>query len=69
MIQARGGFRFSAKALQMCVGGPMAEANHFERNSAVQTFLPRAINDTLTATADHLQQFIVAKVGECLWTI
>ena len=69
MIQTGGGFRFPAKALQMRVGSPMAQANYFESDSAVETFLPRAINHTLAATTDYLQQFIVAKVGERLCTI
>ena len=66
MIEAGGGFRFPAKALQMRVGSPMAQANDFESDSAVETFLPRAINHALAATTDYLQQFIVAKVGERL---
>ena len=64
MVQARCGFRFSAKAFQMRFRSPMAEANHFECNRAIQTFLPGAIDDTLTATADLLQQFVVAKVSQ-----
>ena len=55
MIKAGSGFRFPAKALQMRFGRPMAEANHFESNSAVETFLSRAINHTLAATTDYLQ--------------
>ena len=63
MIQAGGGFRFPTKALQMRVGSPMAQADHLERDSAVETLLPRAINHALAATTDYLQQFIVAKVA------
>ena len=66
MIQAGGGFRFPAKALQMRVASLMAQADHFEGNSAIETFLSRAINYTLAATTDFLQQFIVAKSGERL---
>ncbi|HEY2914453.1 MAG TPA: hypothetical protein VGK21_13910 [Candidatus Angelobacter sp.] len=40
----------------------MAEANHFESNRAIETFLPRAIDHTLAATTDYLDQFIVAKI-------
>src|SRR6266496_5118509 len=44
----------------------MAEANDLECQCAVETFLPGAINHTLTAATDLLQQFIVAKVGQRL---
>src|SRR4029434_8112603 len=52
MIQTGGGFSFPTKALQMCFGCPRAQAYDFERNCAVQTFLVRAINDSLAAAAD-----------------
>ena len=64
MIQAGSGFRFPAKALQMRVGSPVPEANDLERYCPVETFLPRAINHTLAAATNFLQQFIVAKIGE-----
>src|SRR5256885_5306695 len=67
MIQAGGGFGFAAESLQMRFSGPMSQTNHLESYRAVQTFLPRAIYDSLAAAADFLQQFVVAKVGECLW--
>ena len=50
MIEAGSGFRFPAKAFEMPFRCPMAEANYFESNRAVETFLPRAINHTLAAT-------------------
>src|SRR5438046_8443562 len=49
----------------MRFSGPMAQANHFERNRAIETFLPGAINDALAAATDYLQQFVVAKIAEC----
>ena len=66
MIEAGSGFRFPTKTLQMRFGSPMAEANHFERDGAIETFLPRAINHALAATTDYLQQFVIAKIGERL---
>ena len=69
MIQAGGGFRFPAKALQMRVGSPMAQADHLESNSAVETFLPRAIDYALAATTDFFQQFVIAKIAERLCLI
>ena len=38
------------------------KADHFERDGAIETFLMRAINYALTAPADFLQQFVIAKV-------
>src|SRR5436190_2752865 len=69
MIQASRCLGFPAKALQVRIGSPVAKANHLESDSAVETFLSRAINHSLTATTDYLEQFIVTKVGECLWPI
>ena len=69
MIEAGGGFRFATKTLQMRFGGPMAEADHFECDGAVQTFLPRAINYALAAAADFLQEFVIAKVSKHSWLL
>ena len=44
--------------------GPMAQADHFECDGAVEAFLLRAINYALTAPADFLQQFVVTKVAQ-----
>ena len=38
----------------------------FSSNGTGATFLPRAINHTLAATTDYLQQFVIAKVRERL---
>src|SRR5882672_1792544 len=62
MLKAGCGFSFATKALQMCVRSPRAQADHFERDGAIETFLMGAINYTLTAPANLLQQFVVAKV-------
>src|SRR5262249_6204480 len=35
-----------------------------QRDSAIETFLVRTINHPLTAAANFLQQFIIAKVAE-----
>src|SRR5262249_2912246 len=64
MIKAGGGFRFPTKTLQMPLRRPMAEADDFQRDGAIKTFLPRAINHTLATTTDYLHQFIIAKVRE-----
>ena len=64
MVEAGSGFRFAAKALQMRFSGPGAQANYFERDGAIETFLMGAINHPLTAAADFLQQFIIAKVAK-----
>src|SRR5262249_2471730 len=62
MIEAGSGFRFSPKALQMRLSSPRSQANYFERDNAIEAFLPRSINYALTTTTDFFQQFVVAKV-------
>src|SRR6266550_6200593 len=47
MLEVGGGFCFPAEALQMCVGGPGAEADHLQRDGAIQTFLMRAVHYAL----------------------
>mgnify|MGYP003694584443 CR=1 FL=1 len=44
MVEAGGGFCFTAKALQMRFSGPRAQADYFERDGAIETFLMRPIN-------------------------
>ena len=46
--------------------GPLAQADHFECDGAVEAFLARAINYALAASADFLQQFVIAKVSKHL---
>jgi hypothetical protein len=62
MLQAGCSFSFAAKPLQMRFGGPRTQANYFERDGPVETFLPRAIHHTLTTPANFLQQLVVAEV-------
>src|SRR6266516_3692982 len=64
MLEAGGGFCFAAESLKMCFRGPVTEANYFDRDCAVETFLSRAINYALTAAANFLQQLVVAKVRQ-----
>ena len=64
MVEAGGSFCFATKTLQMRFGGPGAQADYFECDGAIETFLTRAINYALTTPADFLQQFIVAEVSE-----
>jgi hypothetical protein len=55
MIEAGGGLRFAAKALQMRFGGPRAKADHFESDGPIETFLMPTINYAFSAPADFLQ--------------
>ena len=55
MIQAGGGFRFTSKTLQVRFRRPMTKADHFQRDCAIETFLPRAIHHTLTTAADYVE--------------
>jgi hypothetical protein len=63
MFQAGGSFRFPAEALQVCFGRPSSQANHFERDGAIETYLPRPINYTLPTPTNFLQQLVVAEFG------
>src|SRR5262245_38814368 len=45
----------------------MAQADHFECNSSVKAFLPRAVNDALATPTNFLQQFVIAEVSQDLW--
>jgi hypothetical protein len=64
MVEAGSGFRFSTKALQMRFGSPRAQADDFERDGAIESFLMGAINYALTAPADFLQQLVIAEVSQ-----
>ena len=48
----------------MRFGVPGTQADYFERDSAIETFLMGTINYALTASPDFLQQFVVANVCE-----
>ena len=45
---------------------PLAEANDFQRDCAVETLLARSKHHALTAAADFLQQVVIAKVSQYL---
>src|SRR5439155_26926867 len=62
MLKTGGGFRFATKSLQVRFRGPMTEANNPERDCAIQTFLPGAIDYALTAASDLLQQLVIATI-------
>jgi hypothetical protein len=55
MIEAGGGLRFPAKALQMRFSSPRANADHFQSDGPIETFLMRTINYALSAPGDFLQ--------------
>src|SRR5438874_13233223 len=52
----------------MCLSGPSADANDFQCNRPVETFLAGTINYPLTAPADFLQQLVILEVHFC-WEI
>ena len=64
MIEVGSSFRFAAKPLQVRFGRPRAQANYFKRDGAIETLLMGAVNYTLTATTDFLQQFVIAKFSQ-----
>ena len=64
MLQTGSGFRFASKPLQMRFRRPMAKTNHFQRNRAIETFLPRPIHDALTTATNLVEQCVIAEVGK-----
>jgi len=61
MIETGSSCCFAAKPLQMRSACPLARADDFQSDCAIETLLSRQINYTLTATADFMQQFVVAE--------
>src|SRR5215468_9307167 len=49
MLETGGSFRLATETFHMRFGSPMAQANHFQCNCAVETFLAGSINHALTA--------------------
>ena len=66
MLEAGGGFRLETETLEMRFVAHWPRADNFERNTAVETFLPRPKHDSLTASANFFQQLIVAQLSEHL---
>src|SRR5438552_14886350 len=64
MIETGGSFGFPAETLQMRFARPLTKANDFERDCAVETFLPGPKYHALTATTDLFQQFVVAQFSQ-----
>jgi len=62
MLETGGRFRFLAKSSQVRRARKMSEADHLQRDGAIQTFLSRAINDALPAASDFFEQLVIAKV-------
>jgi hypothetical protein len=63
MLEMGGGFRFTAKSKHFLFARELACQNHLQRDDAVQTELPRAIDDAHSTAADFIQQFKVAKAA------
>ena len=63
MLEAGSSFRLPAKSLHVQFCRPSSQTNYFERNGAIEAFLPRPINYALTTPANFLQQLVVAEFG------
>src|SRR5215469_16563369 len=48
----------------MRLSGPGTQADHFERDGAIETFLMGAINYPLATAANFLEQLVVTKVAK-----
>ena len=66
MLEAGRSFGLQTETLEMRLRGPLAETDNFERNTTVETFLPRPKHYSLTASANFFQQLIVAQLSEHL---
>ncbi len=64
MLETGRSFRFTTETFQMRFGGPISQTDHFERHSAIETFLTRAIDYALTAATDFFLDFVIAKVSK-----
>ncbi len=62
MVKSGGRFCFSTETFQVRFRGPPAQANHFERDSAIEAFLSGAIHYALPTAANLLEQFVISKV-------
>jgi hypothetical protein len=60
VIEAGSGFSFEAEALEVRWCGPLAKANNFYGNNAIETLLSGPKYHALTAPTDFLEQLIVA---------
>src|ERR1700758_3114405 len=63
MVEARGGFRFQTKPLEMRFACPLAKADDFQCDCAVETFLSCPEHHALTAASNFLQQVVVAELS------
>src|SRR4030095_7353893 len=63
MIETGSGFRLATESLKVRFRGPMAQADHFECDGAVETLLSRSKHHALTTATDFLQQFVVADLS------
>jgi hypothetical protein len=55
MVKTRSRFGFQTKALEVRSCGPLAKANDFQCNYAVETLLPSSKYDALSAAANLLE--------------
>src|ERR1043166_86433 len=64
MFQTRCCFRFLTKPSQVRGAGKVTEPNYFQRDRAIQTFLPRSIYDALSAAANFFDQMVITELPQ-----
>ena len=64
MLQAGRRFGFQPESLDERLAGEGAGQDHFQRDDAIQTPVPRLIDDAYAASGDLFQQFVVAEAAE-----
>jgi hypothetical protein len=55
MFETSGSFGLPAKTLQVRFGGPRTQTDHLDCHCAIETLLPGAKNNALTAPTDYFQ--------------
>jgi len=62
VLQVRRSFRFRAKAPHVLRARQNCPANHLQGDRAVETDLPRLIDDAHSSERDFSEQFVIAEV-------
>src|SRR5262245_50920523 len=63
MFEVSRSLRLRLEPLEMRVRGPWTQGDHLEGDDPIEACLPRAIDYTLAAPSDLLNQFIVTKLA------
>ncbi len=65
MLHARGVLRFAPESFDKVARGPRPCSKELDRDFAIETDLPRAVDHAHAAFADEFEQFVVAELPLC----